>query len=374
MKRRNLSLVLLFFLSIALAFVLIACGTPEDSNTPTNDLGDYESEPKTPTYPTNTYEYKFSIEDNEFAYKLVVTDYDDTSVASIEFLYNGEVVEFYNNSGNVTNGIFDTWGLEFKIENEQMTVEKSKNSGGLGNIYGYEFYVGTYGWANDTYVEDLDPNALLILNEDGTAEFGGVAATYYPIDCNKVVLINNKTGYGIVIGLMEVEGEIKYFTLKNNVDPNFSRPVKIDDFYKAFYGSSKVYLGTGYFEYHLLYLHDGSFTICGPDYYAGTYVEDDGKIKINISDALTSTLVLSEKDDELTFDFEIEKQVKSGDYYVNYYKSGVVYANTMYHCGQFGTVSNLPNDSIIAIYSFGNHMVFVYNDTLDEYYELPSIS
>ena len=74
-----------------------------------------------------------------------------------------------------------------------------------------------------------------ILNEDGTAEFGGVAATYYPIDCNKVVLINNKTGYGIVIGLMEVEGEIMYFTLKNSVDPNFSRPVKIDDFYKAFW-------------------------------------------------------------------------------------------------------------------------------------------
>ena len=357
-------------LSLLLIFSLVACSEPESPNDEVKDPENQESEIVEPVYPTNTYEYKFNIEDNEFIYRLVVTDYDDCSTATLDFLYNGEVVEFYTNSGNVMNGIFDTWGLVFKIENNQMTVEKSHLSGGLGNIYDYDFYAGTYKWADDTYVEDLSPDTLLILNEDGTAEFGGVAATYYPIESDKVVLINNKTGYGLVLGLMDSEGKTAYYTMKNNVDPNFSRPVKIDDYYKALYSSPKVYQGTGYFEYHLLYLNDGSFTICGPDYYAGTYVEDNGKIKISIADVFTGTLVLSEKDGKLTFDFEVERQVKSGEYYINYYKEGVIYANTPYHCGQYSKVDNLPNENIIAIYSFESHMIFVYNETLDEFYEI----
>lgn len=368
------------FLKLLLSFVLlcslVACGTPNNSNTTPTEPTEPNTEPTLPTYPTNTYEYKFNIgENNEFTYRLVVTDYDDCSVVSFDFLYNGVAVGWYHNDGNLMDGVYDTLGLVFTIDNNELKVEKSQSSGGIGNVYEYKYYSGTYKWAENTYWENPPENAILILNEDGTAEFCGVAATYYPIGAQKVVLINNESSIGIVLEIMpkgEKNSELVYSLTSENANSNFSYPVRIDDYYKGLYGATQVYEGTGYFRGHTLYFGNGSFAIEGYDYYAGEYVEEESKLIAKVSDdSASATLVLSEEEDKCTFDLEIERQVTSGGNYINFYKDDVAFVWTSCCSGQFSKVSNLTDDSIIAVYDYNNHRVLVFNETLDSYYEIP---
>ena len=364
------------FLSLLTLCMLFSCGNSTNSSSSEKASSSEES---SSIYPIIIkHEYKFTIANHEFKYTIDYEEYEPyeggfNNSYTIKFYMDGKEFEEAQVSGTVVDdSIIDSNGLCYKIENGEFTLENFK---GGGPLYGYELYAGTYELMPDsTHLEGVKQDDKLVLKEDGTFEFLEKTGDYYPLTGNKVVLLDDEQdGYVVdVYSYINDEYVKRYLPIGNNLKVTFNGPVDIDSYYKTQFGDYKRYDGTGYFTDYYLYVIEDAFYVQGAQWSSGKSKVENNKLYVLDGEGnKLGALILNEEGETLTFDSEIEKQIKKENGYINYYVDDTVFVNIEGVCyGQYLKVRNSVPSNVIAVWDFSNNRVLVFNEDLTEYYEI----
>ena len=310
---------------------------------------------------TKEYEYKFNIAGNEFVFAADVTSKNDVKSADVAFKRNGKVIK-EGTSYSVENDEINFYGVTFKLSEGGKLLPFAVTTYKQSNIiYGYEMLAGSYTPSHQIY--GYSGSTTLVLNSDGSASVFDGEFSYYPM-YNDTVAVFNAENKGIVAILDYAEKTYELITKTSS--PIFDGGEYIESYYDFLFDCERSYEGAGSFDGYTLKIFDNRYYMTDFDrhYTLGRASLDGDVLTVYTSDSDSYQLRLDT--DQSSFDYQIERQFKNGNSYINIYSNGEIYVQTVYVGGECRIVCELGEGRIPALYHIQTDTTYVFDSELND--------
>lgn len=343
---KNTKIIVLFILLLTVSFALCACDL-FGGNDSTDDGGNHSTE-----YVKDSYEYPFTIGDDEFKYvfNFHYTENDQYAGGQVILYFNDVVLLNEGADLSVEGDRLHVADATFIIgENKTLVYESDPNYNLSFLIQPYARLAGTYTMEEWDEYQEQYVTQTLVLSADGTATYSeaeGVSFHYYPLGYYDIALVSDLNNRALIISLstdISTDNGDSHFFDHNNIFVSGFTPEFISSAYDVMF-TGKEYNGSwnGYFFNCSLYVADGKCLLTGYSFMLFDYTREGNTLTTHVGD-----LVLDEQAN--FFDLKLVKRYESKDksLFVNVYEDGYVYSNQYGRC----TLSETPEDfSGVAIY------------------------
>jgi len=355
--KRTYRILLCVFALLMLTLVFVSCGDNGGDEPPVE----------------NEYAYSFTVgvgEDSvELAY-VVKTSYQksqNTTDCEVFARVDGTLIDsriatcsFSGEEGTINvNG---TW--ELKLENGVLTSVTAPSEYSA-IIPANDVLNGTYALDAQSQIPEMSGNAemdfSLTLNTDGTGTLLEKPLTYYPLDGDSIVILD-EDGEGLVLDMNRTQKSYK--PQEDSLSFNFAVGTDFANYYKVFFDSERqTRSGEGMFTAHMLHTSGSYFYIEGARWVTGRYENNEGVISLFVDGEADQDAITIFSTDSI-FDAARSKSyaVESAGRYLYIYEDGSAYVSTdisgIYEVAKGTTGLDIP-----AIYDRNNDKTYVYSKT-----------
>ena len=353
---KHTKIIVLFILLLTVSFALCACDLFGGNNS-TDGGGNHGNT----EYVKDSYEYPFTIGDDEFKYvfNFLYTENDQYAGGQAILYFNDVVLLEERVSLSVEGDRLHFADATFIIgENKTLVYESDPN-------YNLSFLIQPYARLAGTYTMWQDEQEItLTLAADGTATYSaadGVSFHYYPLGYYDIALVSDLNNRALIISLptgSSTDNSDSHFFDHNNIFVSGFTPEFISSAYDVMF-TGKEYNGSwnGYFFDCSLYVADGKCLLTGYSFMMFDYTRE-GNTLITEEGAL----VLNEEN--CYFDLKLVKKYESADKstFINVYEDGNVYCNERGRCMLAETPEGFSG---VAIYDYELDVTYVYDSNVN---------
>lgn len=356
---KHTKIIVLFILLLTVSFALCACDLFGGNNSTDNDGGNHG----TTEYVKDSYEYPFTIGDDEFKYVFNFLYTENDQYAGGQFiLYFNDVVLLDEGASSLS-----VEGDRLHFADATFIIGEDKTlayeSGSYFNlpwiIQPYDSLAGTYTMEEWDEYQEQYVTQTLVLSADGTATYSaadGVSFHYYPLGKGSfdIALVSDLNNRALIISL-PINEEIHFD--HNNIFVSDFTPEFISSVYDVMFTGKEYWGGEGYFINCSLYVAEGKCLLTGYTFAMFDYTREGNTLITEEGD-----LVLNEEN--CYFDLKLVKKYESADKstFINVYEDGYVYCNERGRCMLAETPEGFSG---VAIYNYESDVTYVYDSNVN---------